>query len=186
MCKTRGRTSREQHLGDKNDVEPQDENRLLRLFEFAVQLSQKYGPVFSLRRGNERMVYITGHKMVKEALVNQLDSFVERPVVPLFHVVFKGIGGFWRADASSHSALFLVSVCKLLKLIRPTSLCVFNIQYLNIHAGIALSNGYMWKKQRKFANTHLRYFGEGQKSLENYIQVESNFLCDSFKDEQGK
>uniref|UniRef100_H3BY93 Cytochrome P450, family 2, subfamily AD, polypeptide 2 n=1 Tax=Tetraodon nigroviridis TaxID=99883 RepID=H3BY93_TETNG len=111
--------------------------------KFAVQLSQKYGPVFSLRRGNERMVYITGHKMVKEALVNQLDSFVERPVVPLFHVVFKGIG-------------------------------------------IALSNGYMWKKQRKFANTHLRYFGEGQKSLENYIQVESNFLCDSFKDEQGK
>lgn len=44
----------------------------------------------------------------------------------------------------------------------------------------------MWKKQRKFANTHLRYFGEGQKSLENYIQVETNFYCDAFKDEQGK
>lgn len=52
-------------------------------------------------------------------------------------------------------------------------------------AGIALSNGYMWKKQRKFANTHLRYFGEGQKSSEHYIQVESNFLCEAFKDEQG-
>lgn len=49
-----------------------------------------------------------------------------------------------------------------------------------------MSNGIMWKNQRKFANTHLRYFGEGQKSLENYIQVESNFLCDAFKDEQGK
>ncbi|CAG04832.1 unnamed protein product, partial [Tetraodon nigroviridis] len=61
-------------------------------FKTVEKLSQKYGPVFSLRRGNERMVYITGHKMVKEALVNQLDSFVERPVVPLFHVVFKGIG----------------------------------------------------------------------------------------------
>lgn len=49
-----------------------------------------------------------------------------------------------------------------------------------------MSNGYMWKKQRKFASTHLRYFGESQKSLENYIQVESNFLCEAFKDEQGK
>ncbi|XP_065807369.1 cytochrome P450 2J2 isoform X2 [Labrus bergylta] len=107
------------------------------------KLSAEYGPVLSLRRGSERMVFISGYNMVKEALVNQLNSFVDRPIVPLFHVVFKGIG-------------------------------------------IALSNGYLWKKQRKFANTHLRYFGEGQKSLENYIQVENNFLCEAFKEEQGK
>lgn len=62
-----------------------------------MQLAQEYGPVFSLRRGSERMVYISGYKMVKEALVNQLDSFVDRPIVPLFHVVFKGIGEFMRA-----------------------------------------------------------------------------------------
>lgn len=59
-----------------------------------MQLSEKYGPVFSLRRGSERMVYILGYKMVKEALSNQLDCFVDRPIVPLFHVVFKGIGEF--------------------------------------------------------------------------------------------
>lgn len=62
-----------------------------------MQLAQEYGPVFSLRRGSERMVFISGYEMVKEALVNQLDSFVERPIVPLFHVVFKGIGEFVRA-----------------------------------------------------------------------------------------
>ncbi|XP_060933844.1 cytochrome P450 2J2-like isoform X1 [Limanda limanda] len=112
-------------------------------FKTMQKLAQEYGPVFSLRRGSERMVFISGHKMVKEALVNQLDSFVDRPVVPLFHVVFKGIG-------------------------------------------IALSNGYLWKKQRKFANTHLRHFGEGRKSLEKYIEVESNCLCESFKEEQGR
>lgn len=105
----RQRTSREQHLRDENNAGPQDENRLLCLSEFAVQLSQKYGPVFSLRRGNERMVYITGYKMVKDALVNRLDSFAERPIVPLFHVVFKGLGGFKRAYTCFHSA-FLWSV----------------------------------------------------------------------------
>ncbi|XP_047443100.1 cytochrome P450 2J2-like [Mugil cephalus] len=107
------------------------------------KLTQEYGPVFSLRRGSERIVFISGYKMVKEALVSQLDSFVDRPVVPLFHRIFKGLG-------------------------------------------IALSSGYLWKKQRKFANTHLRYFGEGQKSLEKYIQVESSFLCEAFKEEQGR
>ncbi|GAA6222353.1 cytochrome P450 2J2-like [Lates japonicus] len=112
-------------------------------FKTMERLAQEYGPVFSLRKGSERMVFISGHKMVKEALVNQLDSFVDRPVVPLFHVTFKGLG-------------------------------------------IALSNGYLWKKQRKFASTHLRYFGEGQKSLEKYIEVESNFLCEAFKEEQGR
>lgn len=57
-----------------------------------MQLAQEYGPVFSLRRGSERIVFISGYKMVKEALVNQLDSFVDRPVVPLFDAVFKGLG----------------------------------------------------------------------------------------------
>ncbi|XP_005923249.1 cytochrome P450 2J2 [Haplochromis burtoni] len=107
------------------------------------ELAQKYGPVFSLRRGSERMVFVAGYKMVKEALVNQLDSFVNRPIIPLFHVVLKGLG-------------------------------------------ISMSNGYLWKKQRKFANTHLRYFGEGQKSLEKCIEVECNFLCEAFKEEQGR
>lgn len=93
-----------QHLRDENNVGPQHEDRLLRLSKFAVQLSQKYGPVFSLRRGSERMVYITGYKMVKDSVVNQLDAFVERPVIPLFHVVFKGIGGFKRAYTCFHSA----------------------------------------------------------------------------------
>lgn len=112
-------------------------------FKTMDKLAQDYGPVFSLRRGSARMVFISGYKMVKEALVNQLDSFVDRPIVPLFHATFKGIG-------------------------------------------IAMSNGYLWKKQRKFAHAHLRYFGEGQRSLEKYIEVESSFLCEAFKEEQGR
>ena len=59
-----------------------------------MQLSQEYGPVFSLKKGSERMVFVSGYKMVKEALVNQLDSFPDRPIVPLFHVVCKGLGEY--------------------------------------------------------------------------------------------
>ncbi|XP_029005207.1 cytochrome P450 2J2-like [Betta splendens] len=112
-------------------------------FKTMEKLAEEYGPVFSLRRGSQRLVFVSGYKMVKEALVNQLDSFVDRPIVPLFDVVFKGLG-------------------------------------------IALSNGYLWKQQRKFAYTHLRFFEEGQKSQEKFIKVECSFICDAFKDEQGR
>ncbi|XP_029005206.1 cytochrome P450 2J2-like [Betta splendens] len=112
-------------------------------FKTMEKLAEVYGPVFSLRRGSERMVLVSGYKMVKEALVNQLDSFVDRPILPLFDVVYNGLG-------------------------------------------ISLSNGYLWRKQRQFANTHLRYFGEGKMSLEKYIEVECSFICEAFKDEQGR
>ncbi|XP_028300140.1 cytochrome P450 2J2-like isoform X1 [Gouania willdenowi] len=107
------------------------------------QLSEKYGPVFSLRKGSMKLVFVSGYKMTREALINQLDSFVDRPVVPLFHVIFKGLG-------------------------------------------IVLSNGYLWKMQKKFAYNHLRYFKNGQESLEKHLEVESYFLCEAFKEEQGK
>lgn len=57
-----------------------------------LQLIEVYGDVYSLRWGSEKTVFISGYKMVKEALVTQLDSFADRPVIPLFHKVFKGIG----------------------------------------------------------------------------------------------
>lgn len=76
-------------------------------------------------------------------------------------------------------------ILKLLADLFCMCLCV-SFFFNSILKGIALSNGYLWKKQRKFAHTHLRYFGEGTKSLENYTEVESNFLCEAFKEEQGK
>ncbi|XP_072537915.1 cytochrome P450 2J2-like [Salminus brasiliensis] len=111
-------------------------------FKSIDKLAEEYGEVFSLRLGSEKAVFISGYKMVKEALITQLDSFVDRPVLPLFHKIFRGLG-------------------------------------------VGLSSGYLWKMQRKFANTHLRHFGEAKKNLELSIQQESVFLCQAFKDEKG-
>ncbi|KAI1892059.1 hypothetical protein AGOR_G00150080 [Albula goreensis] len=112
-------------------------------FKTMDKLADEYGSVFSLRRGSQKVVFISGYKMVKEALVKQGEHLSDRPVIPLFHDFFKGLG-------------------------------------------IALSNGYLWKNQRKFTNTHLKYFGEGKRTLETYILQECNFLCQAMKEEQGR
>lgn len=53
------------------------------------QLSEKYGNIFSIRRGLTNIVYVSGYNAVKEALV--LDSFA-RCVTPLFDDIYKGRG----------------------------------------------------------------------------------------------
>ncbi|XP_051731734.1 cytochrome P450 2J2-like isoform X6 [Ctenopharyngodon idella] len=61
-------------------------------FKNMDKLAEVYGKVFSLRVGSDKLIIVSGYKMVKEALITQIDSFVDRPNVPLFHKVFKGIG----------------------------------------------------------------------------------------------
>ncbi|KAL4634977.1 cytochrome P450 2J2-like [Arapaima gigas] len=56
------------------------------------KLVENYGNIFSLRKGNENIVFLSGYKMVKEALVSQGDIFVDRPKIPLFDKVYKGLG----------------------------------------------------------------------------------------------
>ncbi|XP_066532437.1 cytochrome P450 2J2-like isoform X2 [Hoplias malabaricus] len=112
-------------------------------FRTIDKLAEEYGDVFSLRWGSEKIVFISGYKMVKEALVIQLDSFADRPSnVPMFDQILNG-------------------------------------------TGLIISNGYLWKMQRKFANSHLRNFNKGLRGLELIIQEESVYLCDAFKEEQG-
>ncbi|KAJ8279030.1 hypothetical protein COCON_G00060960 [Conger conger] len=112
-------------------------------FRTIAKLAGEYGNVFSLRKGSEKIVFVSGYKMVKEALVTQGENLVDRPLLPLFHEIFKGLG-------------------------------------------IILSNGQLWKSQRKFANIHLKYFGEGKKTLMTYIQQECQYICQAMKEEQGR
>jgi len=65
---------------------------------FSFQLADVYGKVFSLRVGSDKMIIVSGYKMVKEALITQIDSFVDRPNLPLFHKIFKGLGKYTSHD----------------------------------------------------------------------------------------
>ncbi|XP_069489441.1 cytochrome P450 2A13-like [Ambystoma mexicanum] len=55
-------------------------------------LSQKYGPVFTVRLGMRRVVVLWGYDAVKEALVDQGEEFSGRGSMPSFQGVMKGYG----------------------------------------------------------------------------------------------
>ncbi|XP_042293395.1 cytochrome P450 2W1 [Sceloporus undulatus] len=68
-----------------------------------LKLAKKYGPVFTLHFGFQKVVVLTGYDAVKDALVNFTEEFVDRPLIPIFeqiqhgHGVFFSTGELWRA-----------------------------------------------------------------------------------------
>ncbi|XP_073530062.1 cytochrome P450 2K1-like isoform X1 [Phyllobates terribilis] len=56
------------------------------------QLSKKYGPVYTLQLGVEKVVVICGYEAVKDALVNHADEFSGRAKVALLEEMYKGHG----------------------------------------------------------------------------------------------
>lgn len=57
------------------------------------QLADVYGNVFSIRVGSDKMVFASGYKMVKEAIVAQADNFVDRPKDPVSERLYSGQSG---------------------------------------------------------------------------------------------
>ncbi|XP_075057394.1 cytochrome P450 2K1-like [Mixophyes fleayi] len=57
-----------------------------------IKLSKKYGSVFSVQLGLEKMVILCGYDTVKDALINYAEEFSERPDSPLFAETSRGYG----------------------------------------------------------------------------------------------
>ncbi|KAM4807479.1 LOW QUALITY PROTEIN: cytochrome P450 2J2-like [Urocitellus parryii] len=64
--------------------------------------------------------------------------------------------------------------------VTPVRECVFR------ENGLIMSNGQIWKEQRRFTLTTLRNFGLGRKSLEERIQEEAYHLVEAIKEENGQ
>ncbi|XP_012584716.1 PREDICTED: cytochrome P450 2K4-like [Condylura cristata] len=65
---------------------------LKRPYQTMLELSQKYGSIYSIQLGSRKVVVLSGYKTVKDALVNYGDQFGERPQVPIFEKMFEGRG----------------------------------------------------------------------------------------------
>ncbi|MBN3304571.1 CP2J6 protein, partial [Amia calva] len=59
---------------------------------YLTKLADAYGNVFCIRLGKDKAVFVMGHKMVKEALVNQGENFVDRPSSPIMDRIYSGSG----------------------------------------------------------------------------------------------
>lgn len=57
-----------------------------------LQLSKKYGPIFTIHLGPKKIVVLYGYDIVKEALIDNGEAFSGRGNLPLFEKVFKGTG----------------------------------------------------------------------------------------------
>ncbi|XP_073399223.1 cytochrome P450 2K4-like [Dendrobates tinctorius] len=59
---------------------------LKRPHESLMQLSEKYGEIYTLHFGPKKMVILSGYKIIKEALVTRADDFGERAIAPIFYI----------------------------------------------------------------------------------------------------
>ncbi|XP_032053643.1 cytochrome P450 2W1-like [Aythya fuligula] len=63
-----------------------------------MKISEKYGPVFTVHLGFQKVVVLTGYEAVKDALLNTADVFADRPIIPIFHHIQHGNGVFFSSQ----------------------------------------------------------------------------------------
>ncbi|XP_063298138.1 cytochrome P450 2C31-like isoform X2 [Pelobates fuscus] len=56
------------------------------------EMAEKYGSIFTIHLGFEKIVILCGYETVKDALINHADEFSERPYLPLMEALAKGNG----------------------------------------------------------------------------------------------
>lgn len=67
---------------------------------FSPQLSEKYGPIFSLRFGSQRVVVVFGYEALREVLVTRGDEFTARGRFPIAEKASQNLGLFMSNGAA--------------------------------------------------------------------------------------
>ncbi|ERE74573.1 cytochrome P450 2W1-like protein [Cricetulus griseus] len=66
-----------------------------------MELSEHYGPVFTIHLGSQKTVVLSGYEAVREALVGTRHELADRPPIPIFQLIQRGVffssGAHWRA-----------------------------------------------------------------------------------------
>ncbi|XP_076608155.1 cytochrome P450 2K1-like [Chaetodon auriga] len=65
---------------------------LQRPYKTLCELSKKYGSVFTVHLGTNKVVVLAGYKTVKEALVSNAEAFGDRDISPIFYDMTQGHG----------------------------------------------------------------------------------------------
>ncbi|XP_077367235.1 cytochrome P450 2K1-like isoform X2 [Festucalex cinctus] len=68
---------------------------LKRPYNTLVEMSKKYGPVFTVYLGSKKVVVLAGYKTVKEALVNHAEEFGDRDILRIVKQYNDGHGVIW-------------------------------------------------------------------------------------------
>lgn len=70
------------------------------------QLADVHGNLFRIRLGGEKVVFASGYKMVKEAIVTQADNFVDRPFNAFGHGIYMGQNGVQNSQCFVDSVIW--------------------------------------------------------------------------------
>uniref|UniRef100_UPI00358E581F cytochrome P450 2F2-like n=1 Tax=Myxine glutinosa TaxID=7769 RepID=UPI00358E581F len=77
-----------------------------------MEVSKKYGPVFSIRLGGDTVVVLTGYQAVRDALIGKAEEFSGRPIIPI--VQYLGIDkGLLMGSGDWHHTLRRFSISTL-------------------------------------------------------------------------
>lgn len=82
------------------------------------QLAEKYGPIFTLHFGFQKVVVLTGYEVVREALVNYTEEFVDRPSIPIFDQIQNGNGTRARSGGWEGRRWLVVPVVVVMMMMR--------------------------------------------------------------------
>uniref|UniRef100_A0A8C5LEM8 Cytochrome P450 2W1 n=1 Tax=Jaculus jaculus TaxID=51337 RepID=A0A8C5LEM8_JACJA len=86
-----------------------------------MELSERYGPVFTVHLGLQKTVVLCGYEAVREALVGTGQELADRPPIPIFQIIQQGEGIFFSSGARWRAARqFTVRVLHSLAVGQPS------------------------------------------------------------------